>query len=352
MKRFAFVFAALALTGAMAFADDMAPVAKVTGEVNSGVILSSNSSGNYLKNYGIDYGSGNQGATVLANLDLAGSNYGYSISFAYKGTGNDSIDHAYGWVKPMDTVEVYAGASGNNAPFGDLDDNGAGNYSTSALGAFYSMSGFSVGAQLAPQTVVSTAVPLWIGARYAMDKVFTVNAYGTNGASNAVDQVHVTASLLAVTGLTLTGGYNAGGLSVSSSANSFIDATGAYAITDAFSAGVTVYADNLSANPLSNGATQAYYVYKPFVNYKVSDQVALWAYYDGETAPFSGATVDSQILGQLAWMPAAGVTIKFSAWFDTNAATAGTLSSTYVGNAVTGTNASQTNAAIDAKFAF
>jgi hypothetical protein len=360
MKRIALTLAAFALTGALAFAQDAAaPVAKIGVEVNTGFVVSNNSTNTTTKPYAIDYGPGGSylGPVVGVSFDLAGSNFGYSIepiTKGYTGPGNSVIfDHAYAWVVPVDGLNVYGAAAGNADPFTDLDDNGNNGYSQTSIGAFYTTGGLVVGAQIQPVATTATSLDsFWVGVRYGLDKVFSLNFYGSNDNAAAVDQIHITAALLAIPNLTLNGGYNATGLQTSSTSNSFIDATGAYAVTDAFKVGVTVYADDLSANTIPNGATQAYYVYKPFVTYTVSPQIALLAYFDGETAPASGATVDSQILGQLAWTPVAGVTIKFSAWYDTNSATAGTLSSNYTGNASTAGNVSQTNFAIDTKFAF
>jgi len=354
MKRMALTLAAFALTGALAFADDPAPLPKVSGEVNDGVVLSNNSDGTFLKNYGIDYGSGNSGATVLGAIDLAGSNYGYSIAFAYKGTGGILIDHGYGWVKPVDSVELYAGASGNNAPFGDLDDNGSGAYSTSAIGAFYSNNGFSLGAQLSPDAVATVGtgasafipgsqnVPFWLGARYAMDKTFTVNAYGTNGDNNKLDSLHITASVLAVTGLTLTGGYNSSGGGTGTFTD-FADATVAYAVTDAFTAGVTGYDDNISSGT-------NFFVYKPFLSYALTPgMLAFNAYLIGDTS--SDPNYEPE--GQLAYTPVAGVTIKATAWYDTKSAGVGYagIHSNYTSDVVKSTDG-QFSAALDAKFAF
>jgi hypothetical protein len=321
MKRFALTLAAFALTGAMAFADDAAPVAKLSGYVNTGVIVTNNSSGVYLDNYANDYGPGSDsnklqitGAVAKVAVDLAGSNFGYHIAPVYKGSVGAALDGAWAWVSPIDGFTVEASANGNSAPFGDLDDNGAGSYSTSGVNAWYTTNGFSVGAQLSPVNgagVVSTAVPVWIGARYAMDKVFTLNAYGTNAGYNKLDSVHVTASLAAVSGLTLTGGYNASAMGTGTTSD-FIDATAGYQITDAFYAGVVVYDNNLSSGT-------NFINYKPNLSYVVSPTVTVSAYLVGDTT--SSPNYEPQAM--VTFSPVPGVAIKASAYYDTNSSSTG-----------------------------
>jgi hypothetical protein len=303
--------------------------------VNDGLLASSGST-TVFKDYGFDYGSGNAGGTAMLSVALTGDIFGYSFATAYKGTAGMALDHAWAYVTPIAGLSVYAGISGNNAPFGDLDNNGAGAYSTSSLGAFYSMGGFSIGAQVGQLAGgTNTDVPIWVGVHYTMDKVFQLNAYGTDGTANGLNTVNISASLQAVPNLTATVGFDMS--TIATTANAFTDVQVGYTM-GALGVGAIVYDRSMLAGT-------SYFAYQANVAYTISPQVAVSAYFAGTTA--TGDDYQPEV--QLAWTPVAGATIKATLWYDTKAQNNGNLCGTYYG--VTNTGAT-TSFAVDVKFAY
>jgi hypothetical protein len=300
MKRFAFTLAALALTGAMAFADDAAPVAKVNGYVNAGLIIASDSDATTYKSHANDFGADGYVSKMTGSLTAA--NYGVTSTIDLKQVGGVVIDTTYAWVSPIAGFKL-EGGSGNDNPLGELDDNGAGAFSSAGLTATYTNSGFTVGAVVGGQTAASKAVDLRAGVRYALDKVVTVNATFGNNAYNTLNWYRVTASVSAVPGLTLTGGYNVADIDYKSA---FFDATVGYKISDVLSVGAIVYDKNLTSGT-------SYFTYKPNASYGLGNGLTLSAYLLGDTQ--SNPNYEPQVevdytLG--------GATLKTQAFYDTN----------------------------------
>lgn len=298
MKRFALSLMALALTGAMAFAQD-APVAKVSGYVDSGLKIVNTSAGNTLQAYANDAGVAGYRAKVTGSI--AGSNYGVTATFEKDATAATTIDGAYGWLSPMEGLKLEAGTTNSN-PLGELDDNGKGYFGAAGAAAEFSTGGLTVGALLSPGVVASGALPYIIGARYALDKVVTVNLTAGNEGMSALNSLYATASVTAVTGLTLTAGYNSS--SMATTASSFIDVKAGYAITDALSAGVVVY-------DYTTGTS--YLTYKPYVSYALGGGLSTSAYLKGDTM----SNPNYEVQGELDYV-LGGAKIASQVMYDTN----------------------------------
>jgi hypothetical protein len=177
--------------------------------VNDGLIYSTNSTASAFKDYGIDYGEGAPGALVMVTIGASSDTWAYSIAPRYTG-GVLSFDHAWASATPMAGLTAYTSFGGNPAPFGDVDNNGAGSYSTSSIGAWFTASGFSIGAQLGQLAAVTANVPVWVGVNYAMPDMFVVNAYGkiANDTKYSLDMLNISAALKAVPNLTATVGFD------------------------------------------------------------------------------------------------------------------------------------------------
>jgi len=352
MKKVALSLLAFALVGAMAFGQDVPPV-KFSGYVNTGLVATNSSNGTTFWTRANDYGA--DGVVIKFAADLAASNFGYHIALNHKSSiGTGGLDCAWAWVSPVEGLTVVASSAGSNAPFDDLDDNGAGNYTDTALGAWYTTGGLSLGAQITPvvsgtapnTSNVTTAFPVWFAARYALDKVVTLNAYGSNGVTNKLDTFSLSGAVGAIPSLTLTAGYNGRALSDPSTANSFFDVALGYQLTDAFYAGVVVYDRNLSGIQSQNTGS-SYINYKPNVSYVITPQLKLSAYLIGDTT--SSPNYEPQ--AKLTFTPVPGATINASVWYDTN--TAGPGYNNYniaVAGATSGS--AQTSAYIETIFSF
>jgi len=309
MKKVALSLLTFALAGALAFADDMAPVAKINGYVNDGLKIVSNSNGVTYAARANDFGAAGYVGKLTGSLSAA--NYGVTGTIDLKQVGGVTVDGTYGWVMPIAGLKLEAG-SGNSNPLGELDDNGAGAFSTAGLTVDYTTGGFTVGAVVSPDTAVNGAAngaALTFGARYAMDKMFTLNATaGTTGKSvqKTLDWYIVTFSLAAVDKLTLTGGYNVPELNTPALGASFFDATVAYKISDALSAGVVVYDKNISAGT-------SYFTYKPNASYSLGNGLTASAYLLGETQTNPNYEVQAELDYSLG-----GGTIKTQVMYDTN----------------------------------
>lgn len=267
MKRIAFALAAVALTGAMAFADDMMakPGLVFGGYLDTGLKLTNTSAGNAL------YIGGDDSGIPLGSLELAGSvtggMSGLNFKFRFEPTKTDKVDleNAYFYAKPVDGLKVLFGnIDGSN--YGLPDDNGANPGGGWGAQLQYAMGGLGVGAQLHDDA--TNAVHYSAGASYAIDKVATLVANLYTNTANKVDGYGVGASVSAVPGLTLKGGYWA--TAASATAATTLDLTVGYAITDALSAQAVVY-DYL--------APTAKIKINPSVSYTVSPMLGVGAGY-------------------------------------------------------------------------
>jgi len=275
MKRFALIFAALALTGAMAFADDMAATkVAVTGSVISGVKVSNTSAGTTYQL--LDNNDPQNGYRGVINVSATGANFGVNLG-VQSNNGSFGDNGSWAWVAPMDGLKLEAG-TGNDNPLGDLDNIGAGDFSGAGVTATYSMSGLVLGAEVSPAVTAAGSAQVRYGAGYAIDKVATFHVHALTTAAGAakpaaLDVVRATFSVSAVPGLTLNGGYNSTGMS--GTATTTVDATVGYAILPSLSASVTVK-DQLTG-------TSFIYV-NPTVSYTVLPNLSVGAGYGYYTA--------------------------------------------------------------------
>lgn len=271
MKKVALSLLGFALVGALAFGQD-APVAKINGYVNSGLVIVNNTDGTTFQQYGNDAGVAGYRSKLTGSI--AGSNYGITSTIEVN-NGVATVDPAYGWVSPIEGLKLEAGTTNSN-PLGELDDNGKGYFGAAGVAVDYTNSGFTVGAVANPGSAATKAFPFILGARYALPNVATVNVTLGNDTASQLNSLYATASLTAVPGLTLTAGYNS--TAMATTALTFIDVKGAYAITDMLSAGVTVYAYTAVA-----AGSSTYQKFKPFASYNLGGGLTASAYLQGDT---------------------------------------------------------------------
>jgi hypothetical protein len=304
MKRFALTLAALALTGAMAFADDMAPVAKVSGYVNSGIkVTKTDTADPVYTSYANDYGAAGTWGKVSVSVDAA--NYGAKATAQASDAAAASIADAFVWYSPMAGLVVDAGTTYNKVSFDGVDDNSPDYFWANGFGATYSMSGISVGARVAPATGTAN---VGFGAAYELPKVATVHFSGNMNGQNFANFT-VTGSVSAIEKLSLSAGYDSEG--IDKTVANQADVSVSYAITDAFSAGVIAY-DKLTAS---------YFTVEPNVSYVVAPGVTASAYYklytDKQTAADKSVGSDNEIQAKVALAAGSGT---LAAWVQYNTA--------------------------------
>jgi len=343
MKKLAFSILFVALLGAFVAAQDAAAPAPAAPLVptfnfyaNDGVLFNSTPNGTTaFSNAGLDYGQGQPGPVVFTTITVTGTNFGWSFApglladptsatLGNYGTSYYSqyffLDHAYAYINPAANLTLEVGQGLSNAKvFNDLDDranNGFKSAGHSSIGGWYTIDGLSVGLLAAPalassgyQTGANSVLPVYLGVNYT-SKAFAVNAYGSNDTATQLNQLHVTGALTAIENLTLNLGYF--DKNRSTTEVSYLDATVGYAFGP-----LTVGLVGYYINPVGQGGTSntyQYLDYKPYVNYTVNKQLTLSAYVLGDTSNSS----NFETLGQVAWTPIDGNTIKVSVWGDTN----------------------------------
>jgi hypothetical protein len=272
MKKSLIVFAALALTGSLAFGQDAA--LKLGAYLDTGVKVTNTSAGN------VAYIGGDDSGIPLGSLEVTGAyaqkTTGLNFKFRFEPmeTVKVNLENAYYWAVPVDGVKLLFGnIDGSN--FALVDDNGANPAGGNGVQAQLSLvPGLAAGAQLSINA--ANAVSYQAGAGYTVDKIVqAVFNLGTNTA-NAVDNYGVSASVLAVPGLTLKGAYYATG--VATTVANIADGTLGYAITPALSATVIVY-DYLTASKIK---------VNPSVGYTVTPALGVGAGYTYWTAVGAG----------------------------------------------------------------
>jgi hypothetical protein len=319
----------------MAFAQD-APVAKVSGYVNDGLKLVNNKDGTTYQAYANDFGAAGYVGKLTGSYTAA--NYGVTSTIDLKQAGGVVVDTSYAWVSPMAGLKIVAG-SGNDNPLGELDDNGAGAFSTAGVAVEYTMGGLTVGAVAAPSTTAGKVANYVAGIRYALENVATVNATFGSLDPDALGWYRATFSVTAVPGLTLTGGYNVPQLNkvsagsaavagsgvysldtatgkivqatpavaaVAASPAAFFDATLGYKISDALSAGVVVYDKNLNVGT-------SFITYKPNASFDLGGGLKVSAYLLGDTNSNANYEPQAELDYTLG-----GATIKTQVFYDTN----------------------------------
>jgi hypothetical protein len=307
MKRFAFTLAALALTGAMAFADDAAPVTKVTGYLDTGFYVINTSNGLSTQAYAKDAGIPGYRAKVTASQTAA--NYGVSLTLEQNNGAAVTPDSYTAWVSPLAGLKISGGSDYDGAVNG-LDDIGNGFGNPGVMAVDYSMSGLTA-AVIAQAPSAGGPAPIGFGARYAMDKVATVNFNGTLNASQKFDGYSLSASLAAVPNLTLVGGLYSTG--VATTAASKIDLNVGYAISDTLSVAVLSYyalTDNSGVFTVSKSGD---FWTKPNVTYKLNSMATLTGYVQYDSTANSNIEPSANVA-----FAVGGTTLNIGGKFDTN----------------------------------
>jgi hypothetical protein len=311
MKKVALSLLSFALVGALAFAEDAAPVAKITGYVNSGLLIVNTADGMTYQSRAND--DGNPGVTGKVTGTIAGSNFGVTSEVKLT-NGAAKVGDNWGWLAlPVDGLKLQAGTTNSN-PVGEVDDEGDGNFGQNGVAVTYENSGFALGA-LVNSSATGNAFETdgAFGAKYSLDKMFTVQAFGKTGYST-LDKVAVTASLAAVDKLTLTAGYNS--KTMAHTAATYIDVLGKYAVTDAATAGAKIYYG------LTDGAVIAKsgdFKLRGFGSYTIGGGFSASGYVEYQST--SNANIEPQVELDYA---VGGATVKTQVVYDTNYTYAGT----------------------------
>jgi len=266
MKKIALASLLLAASAVVGFAQDAAkpaPALKLSGFFNTGLDADISSSDTKTYVYGHTEDFGGYGSTFKLVGTYDADTWGYTFRLRDRGVETTTdlsklFNFAYGWVKPFDGVTVYGGKLGL-APIGALDYEGdVAVYTMTGAQVVYSVGGLSVGAAAGavPNPTTDASDPDNVvhgndnrglmGAymiQYSLPKAFTVEAHLTTGydawngpstaeATNKVGGYAVTASIDAIDGLTLNGGYNVYNASAADSADVYtlIDANVAYTV--------------------------------------------------------------------------------------------------------------------------
>jgi len=288
MKRIALSIAALALTGAMAFADDAAPAVKLSGYFNGGIKAESVDSGDWaVTSYADDYGAagiwGKATASVSADkwgatVTLKGSDKNVATSgYADNGdpvmsSGYVLLDTAKVWATPFAGATFFAG-SGYNDAFDGLDDQSNDYFwSTNGYAATYATNGLTLGAQ-----VGADQSTLGFGAAYALDKTFAVRASAQTTTAHELNKFQVSGSVSAIEKLSLSAGFVEEG--IADTANKWFDASIGYALTPEFSVGFTAYDFLDEVTNTDHTTTPTYLKFNPNATYALTKELSLNASY-------------------------------------------------------------------------
>jgi len=258
MKKAIALLLALALVGGAVFAQDAA--LEVAGYVSSGVKIVNSPAATTFQNYNYDWGAA--GTSAYIDVSYTGEMAGADVTAYADTTGSFSIDTAYGWISPMAGLKLIAGNWYGGA-FDGVDDDSNDYFAKEGLFATYGMSGFTAGAGFSAATAASEDLDYVFGVAYALDGVVKARVSAQTVAAD-LNKMSVSASLLMVPGLPLTAGYLSE--SMATTANSWVDLTVGYKISDALSAKVVVY-DYLDKEYLTIG---------PRVSYTVSDALSVY----------------------------------------------------------------------------
>jgi hypothetical protein len=338
MKKVALSLLAFALVGSMAFGQDApAPVVKLSGYVNTGIKWDkADGKDATVSSYADDYGAAGTWGKVTASVSEA--NYGATVTLkasdalithdfdyaAYSAAatayaadptvankaaldavtaktygGLAILDTAKAWFSPVTGLTGYVG-TGYNDGFDGIDDQSNDNFfGTAGYGVTLASSGFTLGAQAGP---ASYNFNYSVGAAYALENVAAVR-FSAKTAGNAFSDYAISGSVSAVTGLTLNGGFFAS--AVNTTAVNALDLTVAYAITEAFTAGVTSY----------DFITAEYFKIGPYVTYVVVPGVTVGGYFNYYTEGKDKVTniQENEIKGKVTWAVGGGSLIS---WVD------------------------------------
>jgi hypothetical protein len=306
MKKLAFSILFVSLLGAFVAAQDAAtpapaapaPALKFSGYLETGIDADFSDSGTNTYFYSHTENPFVNGSTFKLVGTYDADTYGYKFRLRarpldYNGKQFDawqeapSVNYVYGWYKPAPGVTVFAGKLADGT-IGGLDDEGdIAVFYLEGAEVQYSANGFSVLAAAGKRNPSNGGNQIdglltAFAAQYSFPKAFTVEAHLTTGFdqwnapvtyagydNSKVGGYAITASLDAVSNLTLTAGFNA--YTVSSSPYNFLDVTAFYTL-DKLTVGGKVY-DHISSKYFSN----PYYDITPSVAYAVTPALTLGA---------------------------------------------------------------------------
>jgi len=315
MKKVALSLLAFALVGAIAFGDDMAPVTKVTGYLDTGVFVTTSSNGNTFLAKGNDAGANGYRAKVTAAQSAA--NYGVSITLEKDANAALTLDGATAWVVPMDGVKL-SGGTDYTGDVNGIDDKGIGIGSAGVIAAEYSTGGITAAVTVnAPSAAAGSGTAIGFGARYTSDMV-KVNFEGGLTSAQKFDGYSVSASLMAVPALTLVGGLFT--TSMSTTAVTGIDLNLGYKVSDALSVG------DLSYYGLTDAAVKSKsgdFTTKPNATFKLDPKTTLSGYVLYESTKNSNIEPQAQVSLALP-----NTTLNAAVQYDTNPGNLGTAVAT------------------------
>jgi hypothetical protein len=303
MKKAIVLLLALAVIGGAVFAQ-----VTVNGYVNAGMMMVNNSAGTTFSTYSDDW-TGGAGNVGFVNLSYKGEKSGFQFRLVAYDSATDTIDigDSWGWVSPVAGLKLLGGLS-YGGDFDGVDDDSNDYYDVEGVSAIYSVAGFSVGAGMKLAFAGAEAGDYMFGVAYAQDGLVKVRL-NAQTLANELNKMSVSASLLAVPGLTFTAGYLSEGMATT--ANSWIDATVGYAITDMLSAQVVAY-DYLDLE---------YFNIAPRVTYKLSDALSVYGQVavltEGANAVTNYATIKPRV--RMTWQADAVSKIYGQFEYDTEA---------------------------------
>lgn len=300
MKKAIVLLLALAVLGGAVFAQDAALA--VSGYVTSGLRVVNTDAGTTFGIYSDDWGDVGTTAYIDASystdkagfdVTIAGST-GYAASSDWDTGASVNLDTAYGWISPVAGLKLIAGNYYGGA-FDGVDDDSNDYFANDGVFATYSISGFTAGAGIAPDVAANGHPDFVFGAAYMMADMFKFR-FSANTASNELDAMAASVSVLAVPNLTLTAGYLS--TAMATTAVDWLDATVGYKVSDALSAQVVFY-DYLAAEYMYI-APRVTYMVTPAL--KVYGQVAILT--EGADAVTHYATIKPR--GYMAYTADAG----------------------------------------------
>lgn len=286
MKKAIVLLLALAVLGGAVFAQDAALA--ISGYVTSGVRIVNTDAGTTFQIYSDDWVDA--GTTAYIDASYTGEMAGFDVTIAGStgydnGIGFDTgatveIDTAYGWISPVAGLKLIAGNWYGGA-FDGVDDDSNDYFANDGVFATYSVAGLTAGAGIAPDVIANGHPDFVFGAAYMMEDMFKFR-FSAQTASNELDAMSASVSVLAVPGLTLSAGYLATNMTEAELSSTtftgdimlnWMDATVGYAISDNLSAKVVGY----------YYLAKEYLSVAPRVTYKVSDSLTVYGQVGYET---------------------------------------------------------------------
>jgi hypothetical protein len=259
MKKAIALLLALALVGGAVFAEGL----EISGYVNAGMKMTSNSTATTFKLYSDDWG----GDTTFAYMDVSytGDMSGASVTFIGDSNGTVGVDTAYGWVSPMAGLKLIGGNWYGGA-FDGVDDDSNDYFSSEGISATYSISGFTAGVGQVLTTVNVEKPDYVFGAAYAIDGMLKLRA-SVRTAETDLNKMAISASYTGVPNLTLSAGYLAEDMIEATvfGLNNWVDATAKYTM-DKINAQVVMY----------YFLAKEYFQVAPRVGYMVNDKMTVY----------------------------------------------------------------------------